>query len=162
MAANAQLSASGFAMNRIQDLTRPRASMPMSIMQFEVVTEYADYCDCAKVASLDTDQQPDPVDPGEETETLYKVWKPWLLRETPFDTLTRDDITYDYHATIVGLRKATDEEDAEEWQTITPTYSERTAGQAGELINAYAVDNGEFQDINTAGRCWAETDAPAV
>ena len=145
----------------VADAPVPRS--PGGAVRFEAVEEHGDFLLCARIDSLDASQQPVPVEPGEEGETLYKVWKPWLLRETPFDTLTRDGITYDYHATTTGLRKATDAEDTEEWQAITPSYSLRTTGetaQAGELLHATPVGDNEFQDINTAGRCWAETDAP--
>lgn len=137
------------------------AEVPLAgATQFEAVTDHGDYLMCAKVASLSATQQPVPVDPGEEDETLYKVWKPWLLRQTPFDALTRDGITYDYDATVVGLRKATDATPTDEWQKITPSYSLRATGQTGELLHAVACGSGEYQDLNTAGRCWAQTDAP--
>ena len=121
---------------------------------FEAVSESGDYIMCARVASLDASQQPVAVAvPEGGTEKLYKVWKPWLLRSTPFDTLTRDGVTYAY--TGVNIRTATPEEGDAETQKITPSYSLRATGQAGELIFATpTAKRGEFQDV-TVGRAWA-------
>ncbi len=129
-----------------------------AVEMFEAVTESGDYLMCARVTGLDEDQQPIPVDPGEEEETLFKVWKPWLLRKTPFDGKTRDGIEYTYDVHEVGKRVAENEEEEEETQRVTPSYSlcntEEGNEHAGELIHAIASPGG-WQDINTAGRCWA-------
>jgi hypothetical protein len=129
---------------------------------FEAVSESGDYIMCARVASFDASQQPVAVAvPEGGTEKLFKVWKPWLLRSTPFDTLTRDGIEYAY--TGVDIRTATPETGDPETQRITPSYSLRSTGHAGEVIHATpATTSGEFQDINTAGRCWAVGEEDAV
>lgn len=167
MAANVQVDLLGNAGRRISDVSRLHGAARSSVRAFEVVEEYGDYLLCAKVASLDTDQQAVPVTvPESTTELLYKVWKPWILRQTPFDGLTRDDITYDY--STINLRSATDTDSVVEWQKVTPSYSLRTSTVAGELVYAIVLTppastpyaNGDFMDINTAGRCWAETTEP--
>lgn len=138
-----------------------------SIFVFEVVSEAADWLMCALVKCLDSTQKVIPVD-AETPEKLYKVWKPWMLRQTPFDGKTRDGIDYAYDTT--GIRVATptggDPEDSET-QYITPSYSVRVGGTCGELIHATAGISrivsgsspskmaGEFMDMNTAGRSWA-------
>ena len=136
---------------RAPDMTRPGAT----VAAFEAVSESGDYLMCAKVASLDEDQQPVPVEAA-DPEQLYKVWKPWFLRRTPFDGLERDGIEYDYSSDSV--RTATpaggEEEDAET-QYVTPSYSLRSETQSGELIHALPSTSGDFLDINIAGRCWA-------
>lgn len=136
----------------------------MSAMPYEVVSESGDYLMCARVASLNATQQPVPVTPEEgQAETLVKVWKPWLLRQTPFDGLTRDGIGYVYDSAAIRVATPTggDEEDAET-QYVTPYYSARDGGQAGELLYAIPVtpseEAGDMIDINTAGRCWATGD----
>ncbi len=138
-----------------------------SIFVFEVVSEAEDWLMCARVKYLDSTQKVIPVD-AETPEKLYKVWKPWMLRQTPFDGKTRDGIDYAYGTT--GIRVATptggDPEDSET-QYITPSYSVRVDGTCGELIHATAGISrivsgstpvkmaGEFMDMNTAGRSWA-------
>ena len=78
------------------------------------------------------------------------VAKPWLLQKTPFDGLSRDDITYNYQE--ISVRRATDDDTSEEeYQKITPSYS------VGEKIATMAI-GGVLADINTAGRCWALDD----
>lgn len=142
-----------------------------SIFVFEVVSEAADWLMCARVKYLDSTQKVIPVDVESGSEKLYKVWKPWMLRQTPFDGKTRDGIGYVYGTT--GIRVATPTgggaEDAET-QYITPSYSVRVGGTCGELIHATAGISrivsgsspvkmaGEFMDINTAGRSWAVGD----
>ncbi len=134
---------------------------------FEAVAEYGDYLMCARVASYDANQHPIPVDPGEEDETLYKVWKPWLLRSTPFNGLTRDGITYavmpsgyTYASGEANIRRATRVSDSSiEWQTITPPYSVRSESTSGELIYAMILANGEFLEAFPV-RSWAVTDEP--
>jgi hypothetical protein len=148
-----------------------------ALVAFECVTESGDYLMCARVVLLDASQQPVPAAiPEGATETLVKVWKPWLLRRTPFDGKTRDGITYetkpdgyDYEAGEENIRLA-DDGTTTEWQTITPSYSLRTgSGEtlvAGELIYAVPMvptaTAGEYSDVNQAGRCWATTTAPTV
>lgn len=122
------------------------------LILMEVVGEYDDYLMCAK----------------EGDSVFYKVWKPWLLRNTPFSGVTRDGITYatmpsgyTYAVGEVNLRRATRVSDeVVEWQTITPPYSKRNGTIPGELIYVMSLGNGTFLDINTAGRCWAVTDEP--
>ena len=158
---------------RVIDLRQTRPTQPgAAVFMFEAVTEFGDYLMCARVASLDDDMQPVPVT-ATDPETLHKVWKPWLLRQTPFDGMTRDGITYEtkpsgytYPAGEVSMRLATNTEDAEEWQRVTPSYSLRSGSgetlAAGELVYAAQIGNGEYRDLNDAGRSWAAVDAPEV
>ena len=89
------------------------------------------------------------------------VEKPYILRKTPFDGETVNDVTYTY--TTASLRTATDGT-TEEDQAITPDY------YVGEIIlavhrrgvyddpeDAASVDGMVvcWTDLNTAGRCWA-------
>ena len=149
------------------------------ILAFEAVAEYADYLMCAKVAYLDFEQGVIPVTVATgETEKLFKVWKPWILRRTPFDGVTIGGITYaydyteyttDYTFLSTKKRRATkDENGFKEFQEITPSYTLRTGTAHGGLIHAIAdikrvsteggtaaKVSGEFIDINADGKCWA-------
>jgi hypothetical protein len=138
---------------------------------FEVVTEFGDYLMCARVASFDDSQHPVAVSvPDGSDEVLVKIWKPWVLRQTPFDGLTREGVTYAtkptgyvYSAGESNLRRATRTADSVvEWQVTTPGYMIRSESVSGELLYAISGGDGIFVDLNTAGRCWAVTDEPEV
>ncbi len=108
-----------------------------SLEAFEVVAEYGDYLECLN-----------------GTATVY-VAKPWMLRRSPFDGLTVNGVSYEYSA--VNTRTASNDDDSET-QVITPDYF------AGEVILVVGRSTGittdaglsiEWEDVNTAGRCWA-------
>lgn len=73
------------------------------------------------------------------------IWKPFLLRRTPFDGEIVNGITYTY--SDGETRSATDGVDTET-QLITPDY------YIGEEILCVLTQIG-YVDLNTAGRCWA-------
>lgn len=150
----------------------PGTASGATLTVFEIVTVHDDYLMCAAVASFSATMQPIPVAiaPGAE-ETLYTVWKPWALRKTPFDGLTRDGIGYAYDAS--GPRLATRVSDnAEEWQEVTPSYVARDAVTpiAGDVIYAATLRTipkasgaeEQYIDANLSGRCWAVTEEPAA
>ena len=128
---------------------------------FEVVNEYADFLQCAFVSSVDeTTDDPIPneipeTDPPTE-EVLMTVFKPWGLRSMPFDGRTRGG--YTYTTQDQSTRKAVDENDEEEFQTITPSYLKRESGATGEMIYGVWFEGDGWVDINATGRCWAAND----
>jgi len=108
-----------------------------------VVSEHYDYLICSD---------------GKDENIL--IAKPWHLRRAPF-TSTVDGI--DYTWSTIGERDADDGSDSET-QIITPSY---IVGEEliclrikGERITIYNDDASEsieieWQEINSAGRCWA-------
>jgi len=74
------------------------------------------------------------------------VFKPHILKQTPFDGETVNGITYTYAEDGLS-RTATDGVDTET-QIITPDY------YIGEELLCIRRDS-FWQDVNSAGRCWA-------
>jgi hypothetical protein len=96
-------------------------------------------------------------------QPLVLVAKPWLLRRSPFDTLTRAGITYTYDDD--STRVAADEDDHEEDQVVVPSYAEgdviyATAAVAGGVMVRRVASEpasdvvAEWLDLNVDGRAW--------
>jgi hypothetical protein len=120
---------------------------PIVLRQFKVVSEDGDFLICnAFNADITSD------------ESIF-VAKPYLLRRTPFDGLSRNGIAYIYSTD--ALRTADDGSDTEV-QVIVPSYV------AGDVIYAFLgvlaildVENDDgntmrFLDANLDGRAWAK------
>jgi len=155
------------AVNRIVGGVRPprqTVSAPLSagapgksskqgpiVAQFKVVSVEDDFLVCNDYDGL----------AASDVTTL--VAKPYLLRRTPFDLLTRDGVEFIYGDAVERI--AFDGEGTSETQRITPSYV------AGDII--YAVrnivgktdvddtdtesdDKLDWLDLNVDGRSWAE------
>jgi len=91
----------------------------------------------------------------DEARRIVKVAKPFLLQRTPFDEETFDGVSYVY--SDVNERVASKDGEIDEDQRITPSYA------VNEKILAVRHNPGlkahntaiEWEDVNTAGRCWA-------
>ncbi len=139
-----------------------------SLEAFEVVAVYGDYLVCAPADALNDEGVVDVDDLSDER--IY-VAKPWILRKTPFDGMTWNEIEYEYSETGGDFSRTayqdrdTDDE-VSETQIITPDYMMRDTENelSGEIILAVErttgveTDDGvaiSWEDVNTAGRCWA-------
>ena len=126
-----------------------------SCIQMEVVTVYPDYLNCKLYDGVET------------YSVIYRVAKPWLLRETPFNGETRAGITYDYSAGSDGQTREADDQTETENQTVIPSY------EAGDVIYVFLGVSGGvdlyipeeddsdtpkviYVDGNFDGRCWAK------
>jgi hypothetical protein len=86
-----------------------------------------------------------------------QVAKPYLLRRSSFDGLSVEGVTYAYSDSNTRVASDDAEEEEDETQEITPSY------YAGEKLTAIAHGTGvttalgelQWEDLNTAGRCWA-------
>ena len=79
------------------------------------------------------------------------VYKPYMLRRSPFDQKTVDEIAYDYAGNFSRTATGVDDgeyDGEEEDQFITPPYL------IGEQIIAVKFQE-HWVDLNNAGRCWA-------
>ena len=98
------------------------------------------------------------------TEPTVFIAKPYLLRRTPFDGLTRNDITYAYDSDT--QRVATDADDDTETQQVVPSY---VAGDVVFAVRDFSGGTGAWtaptnadpvevvwQDLNVDGRAWAK------
>lgn len=98
-------------------------------------------------------------------EDLIYVAKPWLLRRTPFDGETRDDISYVYSSNTERTATIVDTGETEE-QVIVPRWKVidsgddvifATRGHVGGLL----LDEEDYGDViwldeNRDGRFWAK------
>ena len=121
---------------------------------FEVISVGDDKLTCTTVKEVDKETGlPIAASQGDDTVDVYK---PWLLRKTPFHDQEVNGVSYTY--TSATERTATEvvEEGTpeEESQSITPDYLVRTVDRSGELIYAVKTLEG-WVDTNHAGRCWA-------
>ena len=123
----------------------------MGRVQLRFKVQFGDYLECVEWDGVT------------EGATLY-VAKPYLLRQTPFDTKTRNSITYAY--TSVNERTATDASSNTETQVIVPSYVANDVvyainGITGDLQiqqadTAGATTDLVFIDMNLDGRAWAK------
>ena len=131
--------------------TIPRNYLPFPVARVDDVEE--DYLECSIY---------DPVTEYHGA-TVY-VAKPWELRASPFDgeTWTYDDgtsIEYTYDAAYPHRKRSADDGADTETQVITPDYV--IGGYIRLLSGNTHVDGGDsnpcvWEDLNTAGRCWAK------
>lgn len=125
-------------------------TIPIQIRQFKIKSESGDYLIC--------EHRSKGVDGG---ESIF-IAKPYLLRRTPFDDLTRNSITYDY--TSDTQRTATKGSDSET-QVVVPSYVvgdiiyavRGVLGGVGTNVTIAEIDTPlDWLDINADGRAWAK------
>lgn len=89
-------------------------------------------------------------------EGRLKVWRPWLLRRTPFDAEVRNDIAYDYTSNTERIARRQDVEGNEttENQIIIPRYVQGDVIYAARGVLA-TESREEWIDLNVDGRFWA-------
>lgn len=95
-----------------------------------------------------------------EGENDIAVMRPWLLRRTPFHTLTRAGITYTYS----GMnRRVADDGSQTETQVIVPSYvvgDVIVAVRGVALFNYTDVDGDAINWLQLSdGRMWSEENA---
>jgi hypothetical protein len=141
-----------------------------TVRQFRVKIEKGDYLECVTW------------DGKKEGENTVLIAKPYLLRLTPFDSLTNPEyetrvlteeleLKYEYYADNIGKRKAVDtlDDDNTEDQTIVPIYNE----DKDVIFACYGVFGGvgvteedneenilQWMDMNFDGRYWARDANP--
>lgn len=138
-----------------RQVVRTRQTQQVQVRQFRVVAVYGDFVTCARLDGTYENE-------AEDDDQTY-VAKPYLLRRTPFDGYSRNDISYAYTDDVT--RTATDADDNTETQVVVPSYV------FGDIIYAVTnvdggtgveVDTGkerltpEWLDINADGRAWAK------
>lgn len=138
-----------------QQVVRRRDETVVQVRQFRVVAVYGDFVTCARLQGTYENEA--------ETDDQTYVAKPYLLRRTPFDGASRNDISYAYTDNVT--RTATDADDNTETQVVVPSYV------VGDIIYATTnVDGGtgveidtgkeritvEWVDLNADGRAWAK------
>ena len=152
-----------------QQTTRAGGPAPNSVpFPVTVVTVFDDYLTCRPLNIEGADND------------IY-VAKPWNLRKTPFDTLTMPNqdgtlMSFAYSTVSTQARTVTDTtDDSTEDQVIVPAYvPKQTISEIvypGSQITVQRVALGpgvsftgsgnievevEFEDMNRAGRAWAE------
>ncbi len=127
--------------------------LPDMFHLFEVIEVKDDYLECKTLKTIDDDGNSTTEDKVANTP----VAKPWLLRKTPFDGKTRNEIEYEYDGDDPCKRTAKSykepeegedpETDEEEIQSVTPSYLCREEGEegdgkvlTGEIITAVRCD----------------------
>lgn len=136
-----------------RQIVEPGEEDRVEARRFLVVEVRGDYLVCRRAGG----------DAAVETQdrSVY-VAKPYLLRQTPFDGLSRGGISYAYTGT--AARTATDEDENTENQVIVPSY---VVGD--EIVAARGITGGtgtfggadsdvalEWMDLNVDGRAWAK------
>lgn len=136
-----------------RQVMEPAREERVEVRRFVVVEERSDYLVCRRSGG----------DAAVNTEDQHTyVAKPYLLRQTPFNGLSRNSISYAYTAT--GERTATDAEDNTESQVIVPSYvvgdeilaARGILGGTGVFGGADSDLALEWVDLNADGRAWAK------
>lgn len=130
-----------------------------SLFPFVVIEEFGDYLSCR------------PWNGTEAVGTInFEVAKPYLLRQSSYDTKTipygGTDYTFTKNASLPNKRTS-DDGSTTETQVIVPEYVPKSATYTGDVIYAKGVGdsmnvtNGSskpigFVDANLDGRAWAK------
>jgi hypothetical protein len=104
--------------------------------------------------------------PADDSDTLIKLAKPWLLRRTPFDGETREGTLYRYETDTLRVASKADPNDPlrriEERQLVIPRFvggdvlyaTKDVIGGSG-VFDSEDVEL-EWLDDNRDGRAWAK------
>lgn len=132
--------------------SEPVEYVRIEIIRMQVVEEYGDYLGCYR---WNTEE-------GTWGTNVYYVAKPYMLRQTPFDGVVRNGITYEY--TDVNERTASQDDEDDITEVITPSYYSEdeiyaigpVTGGTGVLVDDNNVALIELSGLSGA-RMWSET-----